>query len=247
MLNNDSFVIAVMSTLVYDESIMIIDNNHDMTDVATSVASKQPKTKRQFTKLKRFVSLLLVLMLITGTGTGVYWWQHRKVAAANVTIGSLENSVKTLNGQLTTLQAQYNKVTSELTDLRAPAGQQLDSITVTLNGASYVNPFGSGIGIGPTAYLGVDVTIKNPNSSTIYVSPQEFKLKGSQNETYQNFDPSGVQVSGLPAGYQPLTNQSLGPNEVVRGAIIFTLPNNSQYNFNLIHDEQSHAITVPKA
>ena len=57
-------------------------------------------------KVKLVVVVFAILVLIAGSGTGAYFWQHKKVNALDGRISRLQNELKTSSDSVTTTQKQ---------------------------------------------------------------------------------------------------------------------------------------------
>lgn len=200
---------------------------------------------------KALLWLVIIVLLLLLSGFGIYKWQHDKLVAANKNISSqnsqlsqLDNKVKTLLMENNALNAEYKKSSSTLSSLQQGLGYSQTKFNITVDSSSYVDPYGHGSGIPPTAYVGVQITVHNPTNQSINLTTESFKLQDSQNNVYPVFNPSYVSNSGLPSGYVVLLDQVLSPNETVKGVVVFKLPNNSLHSFTFINGKNSYPIKV---
>jgi hypothetical protein len=203
------------------------------------------------------VSVLAVVILVAAVG-GTYFWQHDKYTAEVKLATDTNNKFTAADEKLmsaTTLVTNFTKQVSTLSTENKQLGNELSSsslssnvtnqestpadLSLTVNGAEYVNPDGT-VTQGGT-WFGVDFTLTNNTSNTINVTDNDFQLKDAHNNLYP--EETTVGASTLPAGWVSLNNPTLAPGNKVGGVITFIMPNTTIKNFTFINGTNTYPLT----
>jgi len=78
----------------------------DSAPTPTQSVTPEPTAPKQKSGFKKVLLVLLVLVLIGGTGYGVYYWQQQQVKTLNAQVTTLTVQAAGLNRQITVLNAQ---------------------------------------------------------------------------------------------------------------------------------------------
>jgi cell division protein FtsL len=216
---------------------------------------KLQKQKGHFGLVKKLLAYTLALILLLSIGV-VYRWQHQKVIATqkaldssskealkqNSKVSELNKDVTNLNTQISTLEGNNKKLTSSLQKYtKAPVVVQAPTqadLPLTVVGAARFNLHGSW----NTSYDGVaiEISLTNPTTSPVSITPTGFILKDSQNNAFQQAP--DYSSGNLPTGYVVLTPQTLQPGETVQGEISFQNDQLGLNTFTLLYGTNTYPI-----
>jgi hypothetical protein len=196
-------------------------------------------------KKKAVLLTLLVIVLVAGSGGGAYYWQHNQYTKTNKKLTNANAQITSLQSRLSSLQSKYNKdqatiqsESSSSTSTKTTPATQSD-LTVTINGAEYVNP--DGTVTANSSWFGVNATFVNNTSSTISISDSSFTLKDTSGNQYSQETVAGSTT--LPSGWVALSNTTVAPSSTVKGTVVFQMPNTTAKSFTFTNDTKSYSVT----
>ena len=213
-----------------------------------------PKTPKKLKLTRRgLVMGAIALLVLLASNYATYAWQHKQalsIAAkqAKATGAVLANNAETYND----LQKKYQEAQAELSaQSKAEANSALDSeaesqlviptqadLDLTVNGA--ITTVYSGYNLHT---IGINLTLKNNTTSSIYFSPTAYQLKDDANHLFTYYQPGG----GYGKDYVPLTNQTFAPGATVTGSIALTIADSSVTSYTLILGDHSYKVTATKS
>jgi flagellar basal body-associated protein FliL len=196
-----------------------------------------PATEKQTPKTHNSLKLILIIacVLLAAAAVGAYFWQHHKVTTLS----------SQLNSQSSQLASQSNKISALQGQLANIEKGALTNLAISVNHASRFDVFGAGT----TDDVSVSVTIKNQSTSAATIDTSAFKLKDTQNNTYQSYkDAYGAATVSdldrtLPSGETLLTDQPLAAGETVTGSLVYRA-HNTLSNFMVVYGSQSTQVTI---
>lgn len=221
-----------------------------MNDQHVARSTETPKRNKKQT-------IVAVAMTIVAVGliAGVYLWQHNKAVQSNneAVAAKSENqklnaSIVTLQKKSSSLQDQYNQAKATLDSYQSAANKNSTAqivvtqsdLSLTINGAQYVNPAGTVTAGGK--WFGVNVTLANNTSKTVSVLSSNFHLRDAQGNEY----PEATIVGGestLPSGWVGLSSSTLAPGETMKGTVEFRMSDETAKSFNFINVSKAFPVT----
>lgn len=199
-----------------------------------------PKTAKQ-SRVNPLAATVLASALIIAVGTGVYYWQHHEV-------DNLDSQLKTVTADLNNKAKEYNSVNAQLQSLgnnsKSPLTQS--SLQLSVVSASRYTPDGNPDLVNQG--VAVQIELINKTTSTINVVPDNINLLDVRNNSYNestfNSQTSGYALNPLPNKGVALNAQTIAPQEVLRGTLLFIVSDTSLTKFTLVSGSQTYPVNL---
>lgn len=222
-------------------------STHDAT-ATKSLTSRRPRQAYIF---------LAIILLAAFIGVGMWSWMNGKNSQLVKQKDELSSKLTTLQASLKSLTSERDKLKNENTTLRqtikALSGSSTTDPSLEIVESRYYNgplpDHGANTQIFYDSHGLLLITIKVANNSSkqSYFNVGDLKLKSAGGVTYPYYTQSaGSYLSGkafLPQGYTEIINQSLQVKEVVKGTLVFYIPDAIK-NFVLTYNSQDFPINI---
>jgi hypothetical protein len=221
-------------------------------------------TKRHISKKVIGIGIaMIIVMLLAGLSAYAITQTNNQLNSTKKELSSsesaqvtLEKANKDLKIKNQTNEAQIESLKrslAELTDTKISLPALTISDTKRFNGTPNQYNNGAIIIDGINDFLMVKVQVANNSKKDSYFSVADLKLKNTNNESYPYYTVASVTgwsgplfASGagfFPAGYTPITSQTVKPGEKLSGGLIFVAPT-SVKNFKLFYGDSIFDINL---
>jgi hypothetical protein len=232
---------AVKGVLCYIVSMNVTDSSPSAIPERLGHKSKH---------LRTVVVVLVVLILVSASGYGAYYWQHNEVNRLNSQLAATKSQLSSVKSQDVSLYSQLSK---RLASVEATNKQQSDqlaaiaaevpvtqtSLDLVVNQSSRWSNIENPI---TSVYVSIDVSLTNNTKTPISVAATGFELKDSNNNAY--IGETGYAEQKLGSGYTDLRDQTIQPGDSTTGAITFEVVDHSITSYTLENGTNKYPINA---
>lgn len=198
--------------------------------------------------------IIIIVLLFAVAGYYLYQNHHHQVDSLTSKNNQLSSADKNQSEKINFLQSNTDTLTQKNVALQNQVDAYKKVTSVNVPQASYalkvngVKQYSYPALLPDDTYtlLLVDVSITNNGKATGFVSPSEFTLKDTNNESQQSLTQwSGTfQSIYIPRSFPvQLGSQSLNVNETMHGSLVFHTPTDTT-SFVLSYNNQNYPLTV---